>query len=96
MTALFAVLLVGGLVPPTPLPARHATLAVNSKRSSSVGLCATEDDEEMDWREMRARLVAGEQGAAAPSEGFVYESPLIEQGSVILGGTKQDFGFALR
>ena len=26
----------------------------------------------------------------------MYESPLIEQGSVILGGTQQEFGFALR
>lgn len=60
-----------------------------------------------DWREMRARLVAQEraaaqaEGADAPTlgrgdEGFVYESPLIEQGTVILGGTKQAFGFALR
>ena len=29
-------------------------------------------------------------------QGYVYESPLIEQGSVILGGTQQEFGFALR
>ena len=60
-----------------------------------------------DWREMRARLVAQERAAAqaegtdAPTlgrgdEGFVFESPLIEQGTVILGGTKQEFGFALR
>ena len=34
--------------------------------------------------------------AAANPEGFVFESPLIEQGSVILGGTRQEFGFALR
>ena len=52
---------------------------------------------------MRARLVAqekkgekGESGGESDPAGFVYESPLIEQGSVILGGTKQDFGFALR
>ena len=62
---------------------------------------ATADD--IDWREMRARLVAAEAGergagavAAEEAGSFVYESPLIEQGSVILGGTKQDFGFALR
>ena len=65
-----------------------------------IRLCAADEEnnaekEEMDWREMRARLVAGEQGATG-GEDFVYESPLIEQGSVILGGTKQDFGFALR
>lgn len=33
---------------------------------------------------------------AQPEPGFAYESPLIEQGSVILGGTEQQFGFALR
>ena len=58
-----------------------------------------------DWREMRARLVAQERssgkGGDASAEsvvdgGYVYESPLIEQGSVILGGTEQEFGFALR
>ena len=63
---------------------------------------------EEDWREVRARLVAGEnkdkEGASSASDtaslpaesGFVYESPLIEQGTVLLGGTKQLFGFALR
>ena len=53
---------------------------------------------------MRARLLAREkiglteevdpEAAAAPN--FVFETPLIEQGSIILGGTKQEFGFALR
>ena len=60
--------------------------------------------EEMDWREMRAKLVAQERqqsaGDGAPvaegSEGYVYESPLIEQGTILLGGTKMEYGFALR
>ena len=58
--------------------------------------------EEVDWREMRARLMAqaaAEGGATTPTKedgGYVYESPLIEQGTVLLGGTKQNFGFALR
>ena len=54
-------------------------------------------DDEMDWREMRARLIAQE-NQAAPKEGgsYVYEAALIEQGTVLLGGTKQAFGFALR
>ena len=43
--------------------------------------------------QVRGERAESGDGAA---EGFVYESPLIEQGSVILGGTKQDFGFALR
>ena len=53
--------------------------------------------EDLDWREARARLVAQEKQATASAEdGFVYESPLIEQGTVLLGGTKQAFGFGLR
>jgi len=54
--------------------------------------------EEMDWREMRARLVAQESPASDTAGGssYVYESPLIEKGSILLGGTKQAFGFALR
>ena len=51
--------------------------------------------EDMDWREMRAKLVAQAAGQESTS-GFVYESPLIEQGTVLLGGTQQEYGFALR
>ena len=56
------------------------------------------EEAEMDWREVRARLVAKEQQLEAPaSDGsYIYESPLIEQGSILLGGTEQSFGFALR
>ena len=57
------------------------------------------NEEELDWREMRARLVAQEQesGTPAASNGsYAYETPLIEQGSILMGGTKQVFGFALR
>ena len=59
-----------------------------------------------DWRSVRARLVKQEQAEAsgAPKaeddasgeEEYVFATPLIEQGSVILGGTEQEFGFALR
>jgi putative transcriptional regulator len=63
--------------------------------------------DDKDWRAFRARLVAAQQaegggeggggGASTTSEGgFMYATPLIEQGSVILGGTDQEFGFALR
>ena len=51
---------------------------------------------------MRARLIAsqGFEKEAAPGTssggGFIYESPLIEQGTILLGGTKMEFGFALR
>ena len=73
------------------------------RRASAVRMGAEDDTE--DWREMRARLVAQErqQSAGTPESasgdgdgGYAYETPLIEQGSILLGGTKQVFGFALR
>ena len=61
------------------------------------------NEEELDWREMRARLVAQEQESGTPAANngsyagsYAYETPLIEQGSILMGGTKQVFGFALR
>jgi len=65
------------------------------------------DDGEMDWREMRARLIAQQKAesttssssddtASVSTSSYVYETPLIEQGTILLGGTKMDFGFALR
>jgi len=81
-------------VSPVARPAVHRP----TRRCRGPLLCEGED-----WRDVRARLVAQEQKAAPAAQrgdegtaGFMYESPLIEQGSVILGGTKQDFGFALR
>ena len=32
----------------------------------------------------------------AVQEGWAYETPLLEAGCVLLGGTEQDFGFGLR
>ena len=68
---------------------------------TTVRMCAA-DSAEMDWREMRARLIAS-QGFESPTsesgqkkQGFIYESPLIEQGTILLGGTEMEFGFALR
>ena len=47
-------------------------------------------DDDLDWREMRARLVAQEkQQKDGTSSGFMYEYELLEQGTVLLGGTKQ-------
>lgn len=65
---------------------------------------------EEDWRAFRARLVAMERAGAGPAAGtagpraagvaevgasWAYESPLIEQGSVLLGGSKHLVGFGL-
>ena len=60
---------------------------------SALAMMAGSNENEMDWREMRAKLVAQEKNQ---SESDVYEAALIEQGTVLLGGTKQLFGFALR
>jgi len=86
-----------------PLTARHGVGV--SRRAGSPLLSAASDD----WRDVRARLVAKEQlerQGVAPTDASsaadridaaqVYETPLIEQGSVILGGTQQEYGFALR
>ena len=92
------------LAPYPRLPSSSAVARMCSKR---ILLCAEGMDEDVDsrgtedidWREMRARLVAQEKseaGEGPQDEGFVYECPILEQGSVILGGTEQEFGFALR
>lgn len=86
-----------------PSPAHLSPRAsVGFHRAAAIRL--SDETPPEDWRELRARLVAKERAedmAAVgdddePGTGYVYESPLIEQGSVILGGTLQDFGFALR
>jgi putative transcriptional regulator len=57
-----------------------------------------------DWRAYRAKLVAQEtktspaaqsREADATTDGWVHETPLIEQGSVILASTQQRYGFGL-
>lgn len=78
-----------GLLVPTAGPGSTAT----TKSRAHVRMAEGDDP---DWREMRARLVAQAAGQEAPSAGFVYESPLIEQGTILLGGTQQEYGFALR
>ena len=56
-----------------------------------------------DVRDFRARLISrSKEGVLdaipAPSNesSWAYETPLLEQGSVLLGGTEQDLGFAVR
>ena len=85
-------------------PRRPAALSRAPQRR--LRLCQEEPPklDDKDWRAFRAKLVAAQQageggdGAASttPEGGFMYATPLIEQGSVILGGTDQEFGFALR
>ena len=93
-------------------PAAQSTASKTTRLCQHLlHLSETDDDDDSanlgdgDWREMRARLVAQEKLAesgdetedtSASGDGYVYESPLIEQGSVIMGGTEQEFGFALR
>jgi len=43
-----------------------------------------------------ARTQAAAAAATATSGAWAYETPLLEQGSVLLGGLEQSFGFALR
>ena len=44
----------------------------------------------------KAEGLTSEGGGAPAADASVYECPLSEQGAVILGGTKQAFGFPLR
>jgi putative AlgH/UPF0301 family transcriptional regulator len=56
--------------------------------------------ESEDWRQFRAKLVAQEKGVAVSGEegsGWAYSSGnLVEQGSLLLGGSELEFGFGLR
>jgi putative AlgH/UPF0301 family transcriptional regulator len=74
-----------------------------------AALRSGEDDEEPaelteDFRDFRARLIARTQGEGlevgsdreAAGAGWAYETPLLEQGCVLLGGVEQEFGFGLR
>ena len=62
---------------------------------STIPACMSESGD--DWRDVRAKLVASERGAAdsSSSSGYVYESPLIEQGTVLLDAVQDTCGFAL-
>ena len=104
------VLLTAALQPPLHGGSPSALCRGSARRCWPHVRCCENEPESKDlgdWRDLRAKLVAAEQrekassggdssAAAAEPEGFVFESPLIEQGSVILGGTRQEFGFALR
>lgn len=104
------VLLTAALQPPLHGGSPSALCRGSARRCWPHVRCCENEPESKDlgdWRDLRAKLVAAEQrekassggdssAAAAEPEGFAFESPLIEQGSVILGGTRQEFGFALR
>ena len=109
-SAAATVLLTAALQPPLHGGSPSALCRGSARRCWPHVRCCENEPESKDlgdWRDLRAKLVAAEQrekassggdssAAAAEPEGFVFESPLIEQGSVILGGTRQEFGFALR
>ena len=81
--------------PLAPLPShrlRHRGALLRVAASSGG------DEGEMDWREVRARLVQQQAASAGQklSDPSIFETPLIEQGTVLLAGTRMDFGFALR
>lgn len=110
ISAAATVLLTAALQPPLHGGSPSALCRGSARRCWPHVRCCENEPESKDlgdWRDLRAKLVAAEQrekassggdssAAAAEPEGFVFESPLIEQGSVILGGTRQEFGFALR
>ena len=83
-------------------PGRRATCALAGTRACSGeqgdGASVSDDD----WRSFRARLVAQEQGAsqeasAAGGETWAYNAGnLVEQGSLLMGGSELEFGFGLR
>ena len=109
-SAAATVLLTAALQPPLHGGSPSALCRGSARRCWPHVRCCENEPESKDlgdWRDLRAKLVAAEQrekassggdssAAAAEPEGFAFESPLIEQGSVILGGTRQEFGFALR
>ena len=71
---------------PRPAAARHAKpcrLCADERRL--VGRLA---------RLSRTAVQQDQQGESESDSSFVYETPLIERGTVILGGTQQDFGLA--
>ena len=87
------------------------TAAPALRRSRKLALLSTPaDDDEAppeiseDFRDFRARLIARTKGEGlteagdekAVAEGWAYETPLLEAGCLLLGGTEQDFGFGLR
>ena len=110
ISAAATVLLTAALQPPLHGGSPSALCRGSARRCWPHVRCCENEPESKDlgdWRDLRAKLVAAEQrekassggdssAAAAEPEGFAFESPLIEQGSVILGGTRQEFGFALR
>ena len=85
------------------LPGLLPHRAPHSTRSAlRADVCMQQDQTNItqDWRTVRAKLVHQEKTNNDANHKFqnsyVYESPLIEQGSLLLGGTKQKFSFALR
>ena len=100
--ALLALLQTAGALTAAPAP--------RLRRTQQLIKASPADDDEAppeineDFRDFRARLIARTKGEGlteagdekAVAEGWAYETPLLEAGCVLLGGTEQDFGFGLR
>lgn len=76
------------------LPGIHAAVpaaAAGQIRCSPVLGCSSDAEAAQagDWRDVRARLVAMERGLSTNDESYMYESPLIEQSSIILDNRLQ-------
>ena len=91
----------------SPVFSRASIPLAPGARQSSARLCPAagsarwamaSDTSDDDWRQFRAKLVAKEQGAEPSAAGdWAYNSGnLVEQGSLLMGGTELDFGFGLR
>lgn len=95
---------------PQRSPCRASRPSMSDMRHDPLHLSGGGDGGDGDWRAVRARLIAhearhfeampgpGVNGVIAASHdegGWVHESPLIEQGCVVLASTQQRHGFSL-
>jgi putative AlgH/UPF0301 family transcriptional regulator len=78
-----------------------AALRRGGCRVTRAGADVLANDDDDDWRRLRARLVAGERDGVGRfgrvSEAWAHDSDnLVEQGSLLLGGSSLEYGFGLR
>ena len=79
---------------PAPAAARTSRPCHRPRRARTLAVDAADD-----WRDVRAKLVAaertGQPNGLAVSSSYVFESPLIEQGTVLLDTAQDTSTFAL-